>query len=125
VKNNFASSLISDYVFDIYVDRNEVPWLLDFNVWGRWTESLLYTWDEILQMKENLPSHTVLSSESSEYNLYPELRIVDSPTGILSDPLSTYRAPIDAVDLATKESNSFENFMNLCKKPSQLRYDVE
>src|SRR5205814_3144432 len=40
--------IISD-VFDVYVTRNrERVWLIDFNPFGPMTDSLMYTWEEIL-----------------------------------------------------------------------------
>jgi hypothetical protein len=108
VKNNFTS--IPDYVVDVYVDKDDVAWLIDFNVWGVWTDPLLFTWDELKDL-------SVLRCNDCDA---PELRLVENNTAIIGNPLSSYKAPIDAVDLATRESISFLEFMQLCKKPSQL-----
>lgn len=125
MKNNYASASIPDYVFDVYVDRNDVLWLIDFNVWGSWTDTLLFSWDELLDMKDDLRSHGMTASNLNDHEQFPELRIVDHDTGIMGNPLSSYKAPIDTVELAACESTSFQEFMRLCKKPSQLSDDME
>ena len=38
-----------NYSFDIYIDRKNRIWLLDFNVYSRATDALLFTWDKILK----------------------------------------------------------------------------
>ena len=117
VKNNYASATVPDYVFDVYVDKNDVLWLVDFNVWC-WTDPLLFTWDELFDMKDATMGY---SSSTNDHNKWPELRIVQNDIGVVGNPLSSYKAPIDVVDLA---STSFLDFMQLCKKPSQLSHEI-
>ncbi|CAG8544484.1 461_t:CDS:2 [Diversispora eburnea] len=51
IQNKF---LDSDYVFDVYIMRNrERVWLIDFNPFGSMTDSLLFTWDEILTANQS------------------------------------------------------------------------
>ena len=125
MKHNFAFTAIPNYVFDVYLDRNDVSWLIDFNIWGYWTDALLFTWNELLDIKDDSLSHTIKASEMNDHDRFPELRIMENDAGIMGNTLSSYRAPIDAVDLAASESTSFQEFMQLCKKPSQLGDDME
>lgn len=104
---------LANYVFDVYIDKKERVWLLDFNVWGTQTDALLFTWDELMNM--------VGSGE--EEASYPEMRVVDTEREVHHDPLASYRAPIDTVELAAvagNDKNKFEEFMALCERPSQV-----
>jgi len=42
--------------------------------------------------------------------------LVENEGEVHHNPLASYRAPIDAIDLAT-DSDSFQKFMDLCVKP--------
>jgi hypothetical protein len=44
VRTKFESE---NYAFDIYVTNNERVKVVDFNTWGGFTLSLLFTWDEL------------------------------------------------------------------------------
>ncbi|CAG8438248.1 579_t:CDS:2 [Ambispora leptoticha] len=47
IQHKFANN---NYVFDVYITRNrERVWLIDFNPFSHTTDSLLYSWDEILE----------------------------------------------------------------------------
>jgi hypothetical protein len=113
ILHRFAQGQLKNYVFDVYLDKSERAWLLDFNVWSIQTDALLYTWDELVNME--LPVDTEL----------PELRIVETALEVRQDPLASYRAPMDTVELASAANNpqmdttSFEAFMAMCKKPSE------
>jgi hypothetical protein len=104
-----------NYVWDCYVDQKDRVWLVDFNVWGETTDALLYTWDE-------------LSSFAEPTAELAELRVVETAREIHSDPLSSYRAPIDTVELAAGENGapvtsintSFQEFMTMCERPSKM-----
>ena len=52
----------------------------------------------------------------------PILRIVETEREVRPDPLSSYRAPIDTVDLAgdLDGATSFARFMEMCERPSDL-----
>ncbi|GKY98643.1 hypothetical protein MPSEU_000821000 [Mayamaea pseudoterrestris] len=102
VCGKFANGAIVKYVFDCYVDQHEKVWIVDFNVWGRRTDTLLYTWDELEAMDSDMP----------------EMRIVETDKQVRSDPLASYRAPIDAVHLASLtggDPKAFEALMKLCE----------
>ncbi|CAJ0888175.1 7696_t:CDS:2, partial [Entrophospora sp. SA101] len=52
-------------VFDVYVTRNrERVWLIDFNPFGSMTDSILYSWEEILS--ETLSSLTLFRIVTSQ-----------------------------------------------------------
>lgn len=106
VQNQFADGMVSRYVLDVYIDQKQRVWIVDFNVWGKSTDTLLFEWSELL----------TLDVEDE-----PTFRIVETAQEVRQDPLSSYRAPIDTVDLAsmTTASSQFEEFMKQCERPSQ------
>ncbi|CAH1758401.1 10552_t:CDS:2 [Entrophospora sp. SA101] len=62
IKNKFYNPY---YVFDVYVTRNrERVWLIDFNPFGSMTDSILYSWEEILS--ETLSSLTLFRIVTSQ-----------------------------------------------------------
>lgn len=105
-------SKCSDYCFDVYIDKKDRVWLLDFNVWGVQTDSLLFDWEELT---------------STSVDDTPSIRVVeDDELAVHHDPLASYRAPIDTIDLATMtggDATSFAEFMALCEKPSERDVD--
>ncbi|KAL7448972.1 hypothetical protein ACHAWC_001079, partial [Mediolabrus comicus] len=50
IQHRFAHGDISRYVMDVYVDSQERTWIVDFNVWGTRTDSLLFDWDELMKI---------------------------------------------------------------------------
>jgi hypothetical protein len=101
------------YVFDVYIDKKERVWLLDFNVWGSQTDPLLFEWEE-------------LQSLGDERVSFPEIRVVDTEREVHHDPLASYRAPIDTIELAAmngSDAGKFEEFMAMCERPSDIRGD--
>jgi hypothetical protein len=101
IQNKFADGLITQYIFDCYIDQKEKVWILDFNVWGRRTDTLLFTWEELEEMDSDMP----------------EIRVVQTEKQVRSDPLASYRAPIDAVHVASLTGGNpkaFEELMKLC-----------
>jgi hypothetical protein len=102
-----------NYVFDVYIDIKERVWLLDFNVWGSQTDSLLFEWEE-------------LQSLGDEGVSFPEIRVVDTEREVHHDPLASYRAPIDAIELAAmngSDAGKFDEFMAMCERPSNISDD--
>lgn len=74
------SANLKDYVFDIYIDipPNRRVWLVDINPWKEFTNPLLFTFEELEQIKED-----------SE----PELRFVESEDDIIIRDYSRYQVP--------------------------------
>lgn len=116
IQYNFANGWIEDYVFDVYVDKHDRVWLIDFNLWSTRTDALMFTWEELIQLSE-----TQQANEKNDVGL-PEMRIVRNENDVRFDPLASYRAPIDTVALATDQEGlqSFDDFMAMCVKPSEI-----
>ena len=119
---------LSAYVFDVYIDKRNKVWLLDFNVWGDQTDGLLFAWEELHEMASNACVSRSSTNEEQRrtdtvIDTIVTMRIVENDREIHHDPLASYRAPIDTVDLATMsglDATNFEEFMALCQKPSEL-----
>lgn len=91
-----------DLVMDLYIDKNDRVWLIDFNVWGSRTDALLFSWSELANLRDF------------------EMRVVETERQVRADPLSSYRAPIDVLHVGS----AFDNFMGLCQKPSVLEQEM-
>lgn len=98
-----------NYVFDAYIDKKERVWLLDFNVWGRQTDALLWEWSELTEL--------VIATDTDIHQ--PDIRVVETDRQVRQDPLASYRAPIDTVHAASK----FDEFMTMCERPSVLKQE--
>ncbi|KAG9406962.1 hypothetical protein AC1031_003285 [Aphanomyces cochlioides] len=86
-----------NYVFDVYVDKNNRVFLLDINVFGSVTDSLLFEWDELYELLDQ-PKENV------------DFRVVTQTQSAYTDPFSQYRVPIDLIDhLATP--GGFDEFI--------------
>eukprot|EP00537_Pseudo-nitzschia_pungens_P010930 CAMPEP_0172391300 /NCGR_PEP_ID=MMETSP1061-20121228/7737_1 /TAXON_ID=37318 /ORGANISM="Pseudo-nitzschia pungens, Strain cf. pungens" /LENGTH=399 /DNA_ID=CAMNT_0013121885 /DNA_START=158 /DNA_END=1357 /DNA_ORIENTATION=- len=106
VKHRFADGSIGSFVLDVFLDKKDRIWVVDFNPWARTSDSLLYEWSELISMDD----------EDDE-----GIRIAESEREVRHDPLASYRAPIDTVDLASMthgDAKQFEEFMKLCQKPT-------
>lgn len=117
VSSNFARREVANYVFDVYIDKKKRIWLLDFNVWGSRTDPLLFSWSELM------------SESFNSQNDFPEIRVVETDKQVRADPLASYRAPIDTIHVASLTGGidgvKFEEFMNLCEKPTALKTEEE
>ncbi|KAJ3148358.1 hypothetical protein HDU86_007467 [Geranomyces michiganensis] len=86
----------ANYVFDVYINqRNRKVWLLDFNPYSPETDSLLFSWPDILA--------TATTPSSS----HPEFRVLQSQAeavGSAHPAYATNRLPRDAIDLSTGET---------------------
>lgn len=141
IQHRFASGGIAKFVFDCYVDKNGRVWLLDFNPWSIRTDSLLFTWDNLQKMaadiatacdgtnvnadegddgeiKEEGKTDDVVSCE----NVRPCMKVVETELEVHHDPIASFRAPIDTVAIMsdTDGANSFQNFMAMCERPSEM-----
>jgi D123 len=119
VQPNVVASM-TQYVFDVYIDQKSRIWLVDINVWASRTDALLFHWSELLERASRLASE--------EIDPIIEFRIVESEHQILSNPLSSYKAPMmDLVYLGGSEqdrlgcTSKFQEFMKLCERPTTLR----
>lgn len=111
---------LTSYTFDVYIDKMERIWLLDFNVWGSQTDALCFEWEELMELARQ-PFE--VSDVPSLDNVNPEIRVVQTENEIHHDPLASYRAPIDTVEIAGMtggDASKFDEFMKMCKKPSSF-----
>ena len=163
-------AVIQNYVMDIFIVEEEIEgegeteslslpalsserkfrvvYLLDFNIWGPTTDSLLFEWEELDAFDigdhcdfHDLNNSGVGSGSAGEddhdllefhHDMYdgvelPFFRIVETENQVHQDPLASYRAPIDTVELATKLGGfglNPDSFMDAlrkqCAKPSEL-----
>lgn len=129
IQHYFANGKIADYVFDVYVDKNDCVWLIDFNLWSTRTDALMFTWEELLEMASCSTSVDQEGNKLDKEDDEIEMRVVMNENEIRFDPLASYRAPIDTVALAKDPKGeglqSFEDFMAMCAKPSDLVSDDE
>lgn len=77
--------------------------LIDFNVFGPPTHSLLFDWNELVQ--KNIHAPDVMDSELVEY------RVVLSSSDVLNSDKGFHRGPIDVA-----LSSDFNNFMKICQQ---------
>jgi len=107
VLERFAAGKVPSYVVDVYVDRKDRCWLVDFNVWGERTDSLLFSWDELHGWGNDKPN---------------EIRVVETEKEVRPHPLNNFRAPVDTAHLASitgGSPESFQVFMDLCQTPGE------
>jgi len=115
VQHRFASGEIHKYVMDVYVDSQERTWIVDFNVWGKRTDSLLFEWGELMEIGEGVRKLKKKKNGSSSSNEddddengeeevaamlpMPEWRVVTKDMKDLTyDPLSSFRGPTDVMN---------------------------
>lgn len=109
----------SSYVVDLYLDQKDRVWIIDFNPWARSTDSLLFEWSELMVIDVDDIVNDDGPFDDGDIQNTPEMRIVETEYQVRHDPLSSYRAPIDTVDLASMtrgDSKQFEEFMTLCRQ---------
>lgn len=100
IKERFADG---DYVFDVYVDGNLI-YLLDFNPFGPVTDSILFSWDDLLQLDAQ-------SVDSSDEGIFV---IVTADSGMQPSDMMSYAMPKDIVDLSRGEDvNKMIDLLNL------------
>lgn len=58
VKSSFESE---NYTFDVYVTKNEAVKIVDFNPWGAFTLPLLFDWEELEELNEEIDFRIVES----------------------------------------------------------------
>ena len=133
IQRRFASGSIAKYVFDCYVDKNRRVWLLDFNPWSIRTDSLLFDWDNLQKLAADVATSGEGKAGEVEdegktddavscENVRPCIKVVETELEVHHDPIASFRAPIDTVDLMSDAdgANSFQNFMAMCERPSEM-----
>lgn len=73
-------------VMDIYVDKKQRVWLLDFGVFGSSTDPLLFSWDELFELEPHLnpPVDTTC-----------DFRVILGPSDVFPHTAGASRGPID------------------------------
>ncbi|ORY39354.1 D123-domain-containing protein [Rhizoclosmatium globosum] len=88
----------NSFVFDLYINKNnQKVWLIDFNPFSINTDSLLFTWDELIAFEVPTQEGPVENCAGMG------LRVVSTPSdsGLTYQPMyATNRMPKDAVDLS-------------------------
>ncbi|OWZ23270.1 Cell division cycle protein 123 [Phytophthora megakarya] len=84
-----------NYSFDVYVDKRRRVYVLDVNVFGAVTDTLLFSWEELLELQTD---SSATPQEVEDEHHVVDFRVVESKKGIRANPLSGYRAPTDLVD---------------------------
>ena len=131
VRDRFADGTVRRYVLDVYLDARGRVWVVDFNVWGGRTDSLLFDWDELMvlggRVSDAKRRRTMGGVVIDDEVIIPEMRVVTKDMKSLTyDPLSSYRGPTDVVNLlggggiGIGDDASFEDFMKLCVRPSEM-----
>ncbi|XP_061570296.1 cell division cycle protein 123 homolog [Cololabis saira] len=105
-----------DFVFDVYRDSQGRVWLIDLNPFGEVTDSLLFSWDELLSGGEITRDHQD----------GPSFRYTTSEVTVQPSPCLSYRIPRDFVDLSTGE-DAFKliDFLKLKKSQQEESEDEE
>lgn len=118
-----------DIIVDVYVDKQRRVFLVDVNVFGGVTDPLLFSWEELLEMRDEIHRRRALrrgtdlsiadeedeAEEEDQEDQTVDFRIVESAQGIRPHPLSAYRTPTDFVDhLAT--AGGFDAFIDQVRR---------
>ncbi|XP_054911543.1 cell division cycle protein 123 homolog isoform X1 [Poeciliopsis prolifica] len=132
--------LDEDFVFDVYRDSQGRVWLIDLNPFGEVTDSLLFSWDELMSGEVVDPQQQVsLSPEAhgfraptrnpsvtaelvSRFVLQdgPAFRFTTSEVTVQPSPCLSYRIPRDFVDLSTGEDTyKLIDFLKLTKSQQE------
>mmetsp|Transcript_3511 Transcript_3511/g.4844 ORF Transcript_3511/g.4844 Transcript_3511/m.4844 type:complete len:139 (+) Transcript_3511:738-1154(+) len=98
---------------DLYIDRKQRVWIIDFNPFGDPTNALLFEWSELIALSNNELKRVddEAGEGSDEGELDEFFRVVASDQDTLPDASGSYRGPID-VHL----SQDFPKFMDICKQ---------
>lgn len=99
VKETFP---LKSYTMDVYVDKNNKVWLLDFNVFGSPTNPLLFEWSHLSKS----PSATLPLPDAVPF------LVVKGSYDILASDLGAARGPLESVDCAFQD---FFQFQKLCR----------
>lgn len=148
------SNHLQQYVVDIYIDQQQRIWIIDFNVWGTRTDALLFHWSELMTLSNQVElqqqrhsnddaendvrcgaetdtlcniDFRVVESSSSSLSSSNDANDMHQPQPIYPNPLSNYKAPMDALflsshgDAVATASTTFQDFMKLCVRPSTIK----
>jgi hypothetical protein len=83
-------------------------WIVDFNVWGERTDSLLFDWGGLRAWETDKQS---------------EIRVVETEREVRPHQLNNFRATVGTVHIASitgGKAGSFKAFMDLCRTEGRL-----
>ena len=92
------------FVCDVYVDKNNKCWIIDFNNFSDDTDSLLFEWNQLRDMANSC------SDAECERNF--ELKLVETSDQIIPNDAGVSRGPIDAIEVASGNVEAFGNWRN-------------
>uniref|UniRef100_A0A3B5R3X3 Translation initiation factor eIF2 assembly protein n=1 Tax=Xiphophorus maculatus TaxID=8083 RepID=A0A3B5R3X3_XIPMA len=108
--------LDEDFVFDVYRDSQGRVWLIDLNPFGEVTDSLLFSWDELM-------SGEVVDHQQQDG---PAFRYTTSEVTVQPSPCLSYRIPRDFVDLsAGEDAYKLIDFLKLTKSQQEESEEEE
>ncbi|KAL7561524.1 hypothetical protein ACA910_022678 [Epithemia clementina (nom. ined.)] len=119
---------ISHYVVDVYLDTHDQVWIVDFNVWGSRTDSLLFDWNELMLLDIHNHNHNAEDDNNHKDDHWPPIRVVETDKQVRPHSLHNFRAPVDTVHLAslvntttttTGNSEGFQELMKLCRQQNE------
>jgi D123 len=130
------------YTLDLYIDQQRRLWIIDFNVWGTRTDALLFHWSELVSLSEQVKFEQHRNGTMNaqvddavrniDYRIVEASNSLDHQQPIHPNPLSNYKAPLDALFLGSSSVNTsddatsattFQDFMKLCVRPSTMMND--
>ena len=89
---------------------------MDFNPFGKVTDSLLYSWDELTE-----GSLIVEDLYNSFKSNKLELRLVETDIGVNTHQYSMYSQPIDFLHLTSINSNDIESLVTIINKVGLIK----
>lgn len=102
IKSKFTEN---NFVFDVYTSNEGIVKLIDINPFSQVTDSLLFTWHEILDGQ--------LTSIGESDDMQGEFRIITHNGNIQPSPYLSYRMPKDVGDIASGEDvNKLVEFLS-------------
>jgi D123 len=114
--------MLSNYVYDVYVDRKQRVWLVDLNVWASRTDPVVFEWTELMTLPlDDVPLFRVGGGDKDRP---ADSSRAQSVVPIHPHPLATYKAPIDIFPMLDNHEDgftatpSFADFMSQCRRPS-------
>ncbi|KAJ0404652.1 hypothetical protein P43SY_009865 [Pythium insidiosum] len=117
-----------DFVLDVYVDKEQRVHLVDINVFGGVTDPLLFTWEELLEWRDEWRAKRSACADQDEEqddeDATVEFRVVESQKGIRPNPLSSYRTPTDFVDHLAVHGG-FDAFIDQVRRDNAESSDEE
>lgn len=112
IQQKMKDNVLQDYILDIYIDTNDRVWLIDVKPFSTSTDSILYTWQELV----DLPIPTNIPADDEEGPAF-ELRTIANKQQELYLPriaaIIAARLPSDGIDVS--DQAGIESFINLCK----------